>query len=160
MKKLYQMLLLALPLVFFAACDDDDKLPDVSINVNIEGATRVDDVLYVVKGETITVESVTLTDNTEKGAVIGGVDYYWDYRPVGATIVQPYTIELNTDGVPVGNHLLQINMSIYAVDYSTCWGRVYYKVKIVESSDDIPTTGDVEQNPTVPAHVTSEKPVE
>lgn len=140
---------------FFTSCDDDDKIPNVDISVSLDGVTRVGDVLYAVKDQPINVTSITLKDNGGKGAVIGGVNYFWDYFRIGASIVAPYSMEFATEGIPVGNHLLQITMSIYAVDYSPCEAYVEYKVKIVESADDIPTDGDVEQNPTVKASVSA-----
>lgn len=149
MKKLYYLLLLALPLIGFSACDDDDDVPDVSLSATFEGVTRVDDVLYVVSGDTIDVASINLVDRTKKGAVIGSASYFWDYYRLGGTIVAPYGMDIDTQGVPVGNHFLQINVSIYAVDYSPCIGYLGYKVTIVDKESDIPTEGDIEQSPTL-----------
>lgn len=149
MKKLYYLLLLALPLIGITACDDDDDLPDVSLTATIDGATRVDRTLYVVSGDTLAIESINLIDNTKKGAVIGSASYFWDYYRLGGTIVAPYGMDIDTEGVPTGNHLLQINVSIYAVDYSPCIGYMEYPVKIVASENDIPTDGDIEQSPTI-----------
>lgn len=154
MKKLYY-LLMALPLLMLSACDDENDLPDVDVLVNIEGATRVNDILYVVQGDVLDISSITIEDHTKKGAVIGSATYYWDYYNLGGTIVQPYGMEIPTSGLPLGNHLLQIEMSIYAVDYPPCIGFVSYKVVIVKSSDDIPTKGDTEQNPIVKANIKS-----
>lgn len=143
-------MLLALPLVAFSACDDDDNdIPDVSLTASIEGATRVDGVLYVVQGDNLDIESINLIDNTKKGAVIGSATYFWDYYRLGSTIVAPYGMEIDTEGAPAGNHQLQINVSIYAVDYSPCIGYLTYPVKIVETEEDIPTDGTVEQSPTL-----------
>ncbi|WP_302986877.1 hypothetical protein [uncultured Muribaculum sp.] len=50
MKKLFY-LLFALPLLLIS-CDDDNKLPDIQMNVEISGATKSDGVLYIVQGET------------------------------------------------------------------------------------------------------------
>lgn len=149
MKKLFYLLLLALPVIGMTSCDDDDDLPNVSLTATIEGATRVDHTLYVVSGDVIDIKSINLIDNTKKGAVIGSASYFWDYYRLGGTIVAPYGMEIDTDGVQLGNHLLQINVSIYAVDYSPCIGYMEYPVKIVASESDIPTEGDVETSPTV-----------
>lgn len=149
MKKLYYLLLLALPLISVTACDDDDDLPDVSLTATIDGATRVDRTLYVVSGDTLAIESINLIDNTKKGAVIGSASYFWDYYRLGSTIVAPYGMDIDTEGAATGNHLLQINVSIYAVDYSPCIGYMEYPVKIVASENDIPTDGDIEQSPTI-----------
>lgn len=154
MKKLLLLLALALPMFAFTSCDDDDKVPNVDVTVNFDGVTRVGNTLYVVKDQPINITAVTLTDNGGKGAVIGGVNYFWDYFRVGASIVSPYGMEFATEGIPTGNHLLQITMSIYAVDYAPCEAYLEYKVVIVDNASDIPTTGDVEQNPTAKATVT------
>lgn len=149
MKKLFYLLLLALPVIGMNSCDDDDDVPNVSLSATIDGATRVDNTLYVVSGDTLDIESINLIDNTKKGAVIGSASYFWDYYRLGGTIVAPYGMDIDTEGVPVGNHLLQIRVSIYAVDYSPCVGYMEYPVKIVASENDIPTEGDIEPSPTV-----------
>lgn len=149
MKKLYYLLLLALPLIGMSSCDDDDDVPDVSLSATIDGATRVDNTLYVISGDTLDIESINLIDNTKKGAVIGSATYFWDYYRIGGTIVSPYGMQIDTEGVQLGNHLLQIKVSIYAVDYSPCIGYMEYPVKIVASENDIPTDGDIEPSPTL-----------
>ncbi|MDE6345414.1 MAG: hypothetical protein K2L55_01930 [Muribaculaceae bacterium] len=149
MKKLFYLLMLALPVVGMSSCDDDDDVPDVSLSATIDGATRVDNTLYVVSGDTLDIESINLVDNTKKGAVIGSASYFWDYYRIGGTIVAPYGMDIDTDGVPLGNHLLQVKVSIYAVDYSPCIWYMEYPVKIVASENDIPADGDIEQSPTL-----------
>lgn len=155
MKNLFLLLAMALPTVFFTSCDDDNDVPNVDVTVQMEGVTRVDNTLYVVQGEPLKIASITLTDNTKKGAVIGSATYFWDYYRVGGTIVAPYGMTIDTEGVPVGNHLLQISMSIYAVDYSPSVGVVEYQVKVVADESDIPSSGDVEPDPVVKAVVTT-----
>lgn len=153
MKKLLLFLALALPMFAFTSCDDDDKTPNVDITVQFTGVTLVDNTLYVVKDSSFSVASVTLTDNNNKGAVIGGVEYFWDYYRVDGTVVPPYTLEINTQGIPAGTHYLQLTASIFAVDYEPCTGYVAYKVVIVNSEADIPTTGDVTTDPAVQADI-------
>lgn len=154
MKKLL-FLLLALPvLVGFTACDDDDDFPPVDITINIEGATQANGKLYVVQGDNIDISSITMTDNTSKGAVIGAASYFWDYYRVGGTIVNPYSMTISTAGMPIGTHLLQIEVSIYAVDYSPCVGLYSTDVVVVPSVADIPSDGSAVQNPSAKATVT------
>lgn len=156
--KKYLYILFALPLMIgITSCsdDDDDEFPPVDITVNIEGATRVDDTLYVVQGDVLSVSAINMTDRTSKGAVVGGVTYYWDYYRVGGTIEKPFGMDFDTAGVDLGYHLLQIRISIYAVDYSPCMGYISYKIKIVPSASDIPTTGDIEHNPAIKAAITA-----
>lgn len=155
MKKLLLMIAFALPFLAFTSCDDDDKVPNVDVTVQFDGVTRVGNTLYVVQDQPITISSISIKDNTSKGAVIGGATYFWDYFRVASTIVNPFEFELSTDGIPAGNHLLQISISIYAVDYSPCVGLLEYKVVIVDNESEIPTDGDVEQNPNVKVAVTT-----
>lgn len=154
MKKLFYYLLILPLMASFSSCsDDDDDIPPVDLTVNIEGATRVDNTLYVVQGETFSVASIDMIDNTSKGAVIGSATYYWDYYRVGGTIVKPYGIEISTQDMALGLHLLQIKVSIYAVDYAPCMGYISYNVRVVATADEIPSDGEIEPNPSVKAPV-------
>ncbi|MDE6153961.1 MAG: hypothetical protein K2G21_07450 [Muribaculaceae bacterium] len=136
MKKLFY-LFLALPLLF-VSCDDDNDLPNVEIYATFEGGTQVDDVYYVVQGQELQVTEVTLVNHDEKEASLGGVRYFWDYMPIGTTILKPYAINIPTEEMPVGNHLLQAEMPIYAVGYSICTGYIAKKITIVAEEEDIP----------------------
>lgn len=152
MKKLF-LFLLALPFVAFTSCDDDDKVPNVDMTVQLSNCTLVDNTIYVVKGETFTVDAVTIDNHSGKDVMIGGVEYYWDYYRLNGSVTPPYTLSFATEGIPAGSHYLQIIASIYAVDYEPCVGVVGYKVKIVNSEADIPTEGNVTTNPSVTATI-------
>ena len=117
MKKLLYLLILALPLVVMNSCDDDDDVPNVSLSATIDGATRVDNTLYVVSGETLDIESINIIDNTKKGAVIGSASYFWDYYRLGGTIVAPYGMENYTQDITFCKNILQIKIIKYSVDY-------------------------------------------
>lgn len=135
--KRFFYLLFALPLLM-VSCSDDNEIPNVDVYADFSGGTKVDDVIYVVQGETFTIESINIVNNDKQSALIGGATYYWDYMRVGATIISPYTFSFDTANLPVGNHLLQVEISIYAVDYAPCIGYMSYKIKIVPSATDIP----------------------
>lgn len=140
MKKFFY-LLLALPLVgLFSSCNDDDKYPDVNIQASFEGGTQVDDVYYVVQGDEFEVSQVVLQNNGDAEAVIGGVRYFLDYMPIGTTVVEPYSITINSGDMAVGNHLLTAEVPVYAVGYSVCTGVFAKKIKIVAEAGDIPGT--------------------
>jgi len=136
MKKLFY-LFLALPL-FMISCDDDNDLPDVEIYATFEGGTQVDDVYYIVQGQDLQVTGVTLVNHGEKEATLGGVRYFWDYMPIGTTITSPYAITVSTGEMPVGNHLLQAEMPVYAVGYPICTGYLAKKIIVVAEQEDIP----------------------
>lgn len=139
MKKLYYFLLMALPVIMFASCDDKDNLPDVDVSITVDGGVSVDNVLYVVQGDVLKIESVNVTNRQAgKNAALGPVTYIWDGIPVGVSVEAPFGAEFNTENMAIGKHILQLQAPVYAVDKSV--GRVYmvYKVQIVEDAADIP----------------------
>lgn len=142
MKK-FLYLLFALPLLVFSACHDDDDVPNVDLDIQLSGVTVKDNVIYVVQGEPITIESVSLVNNTDKKGTLGVVSYYWDYMRVGSQVISPYTATFETTNEPVGNHLLALDCGIYVEDYPVCFGVAQFKVKIVSSADELPTDGEV-----------------
>ncbi|MDE7154250.1 MAG: hypothetical protein K2O00_07405 [Muribaculaceae bacterium] len=151
MKK-FLYLLVALPLFVFSACNDDDDVPNVDLDIQFSGVTVKDDVIYVVQGEPITIESVSLINNTDKKGTLGVVSYYWDYVRVGSQVISPYTATFETNNEPVGNHLLTLDTGIYVEDYPICFGVAQFKVKIVASADELPDDGEV--NPQITNYAT------
>ncbi|MDE5810919.1 MAG: hypothetical protein K2H61_01270 [Muribaculaceae bacterium] len=154
MKRFIYLLALVVPFLALTSCESDDKFPDVDITVNFDGPTRVGNTLYVVQGEPLTISSITMVDHTPKGAVIGSATYFWDYYNLGGTIQRPYGFTIDTTGVALGNHWLQISVTIYAVDYAPCIGYLEYKVVVVPSADDIPSDSDSEINPSLGVDIT------
>lgn len=140
MKKLYYLILAMLPLVFFTAChDDDDNLPDVDINVYMSGALQADGNLYVVQGDTLSVDSITVTPlNGTKAATLGNPTIFWDTFRVGTVVSENFSFKFNTADMPVGNHFLGIRMGVYQVDKTLAFAVLGYKVVLVESADQIP----------------------
>ena len=139
MKKFYYFLLMALPILFFASCDDDTSLPEVDVSIQIDGGVRVDGMIYVVQGDTLSVESINIVNREQgKNALITSATYSWDYRYVGVSVTPPFGAEFVTDDMPLGEHLLQIECPLFAVDKSPANLYMAYKVMIVESSEDIP----------------------
>lgn len=145
MKKIFYYLLLMLPMMAIAtSCDDDDdKVPDVSVQATISGGVFYEDEIYVVKGEELKIDGLTLENRTKKDGVLGAVTYYWDHFLIGTNITQPFSLAINTADQPVGRHLLQAQMPVYVVDYPICWGYIQYYVNIVETADELPGDGNV-----------------
>ncbi|MDE5556059.1 MAG: hypothetical protein K2J10_12880 [Muribaculaceae bacterium] len=151
MKKLYYFLLLALPVMMFASCDDDNSLPSVDVSIQLDGGVSVNDIIYVVQGDTLSVESINVVNKEHgKNAIITSATYSWDYAFVGVSVTPPYGAEFITENMPIGQHLLQIECPVYAVDKSPAMMYMAYKVKIVESADDIPSGDQVTQFTTTP----------
>ncbi len=92
MKKLIY-LLCALPLIFGTACSDDDKkVPDATITASFSGVYVVpgDDVIYVIEGNPVVVESVKVESNDKEEVAIGPVTYIWNGFDIGTTPVAPF----------------------------------------------------------------------
>lgn len=139
MKKFYYFLLMAMPILFFASCDDEKNLPDVDVSIQIDGGVRVNDVIYVVQGDNFTVKAINV-ENREQGkkALITSATYSWDYHFVCVSVAPPFGAEFTTEAMEPGDYLLQIECPLYAADKSAANLYMAYKVKIVESADDIP----------------------
>lgn len=144
MKKFFY-LLFALPL-FFAACDDDDNLPQVDITVDFENATKVDDAMYVVKGDTLVVDAINVT-NRESGkkAIATGAIYYLDGLRIGASVISPFYFRIPTDNLPAQEYTLNIETEIFAVDKAPAYAVLGYNFKVVDSADDIPGNAPARQ---------------
>ena len=132
-------LLMALPL-FFASCDDDDNdFPRVKIGIDVSGCQVVDGVIYVVQGDTISVDSlnVVAVDGKTKVA-IAAVNYYWDRMYVDTNVIPPFQFSIDTGKAMIGRHLLHMRCSLLAVDYPPVIAHLDYPVRIVASPQDIP----------------------
>ncbi|MBD5232803.1 MAG: hypothetical protein HDS65_01350 [Bacteroidales bacterium] len=143
-KKLLAAALIAIPALAFVSCSDDDKnLPDVDFNVEVENATKVDGAVYVVQGETLTISGITVTNREEgKEAAITQAAYFWDGRYIGTSVFAPYGIEIPTsDTTPLGNHSLDIQAPVLAVDKEVATAVIGLKVVVVESEDEVPGGG-------------------
>ncbi|MDE5810626.1 MAG: hypothetical protein K2H59_10175 [Muribaculaceae bacterium] len=150
MKKFFY-LLLALPLAIFAtSCSDDDKdVPDVDLVASFDAA-QYDGGLYVVQGDTLTIESLNLVNNTNKNGGLGAVNYFIDNVRVGSTILQPYTFSILTEGLPVGVHTLGVTAQVLVVDYPINIAAIEFPLNIVASADDIPAGAITPVNPEQP----------
>lgn len=139
MKKFYYYLLLALPMIMFASCDDDKNLPNVDVSITVDGGVSVDNVIYVVKGDTLKIESINVSNREEgKTAVITSASYYWDGLPAGISVTPPFGANFVTKNMSLGKHLLQIQSPVYAVDKSVGMLYMGYNVELVEDAADIP----------------------
>lgn len=138
MKKLLYLLFL-LPLGLLpVSCDDNDKVPDVGIQATVSGGVVEGNTVYIVKGEPLMIEQMTLVNHTGKDGAIGVVNYYIDGLHAGQSLVAPYAFELYTTGLAVGNHTLTADMPVYVVDYPICWGVFSFNVQVVEDEAALP----------------------
>ncbi len=148
MKKLLY-LLFALPLIF-VSCSDDDDLPQFKLQIDMAGQSEITDkgVVVVEQGIPLVVKSISVVNSSDKKIVLGGATYYWDYVFQGSTLVSPFAMEFDTANLPVGNHLLQIYIPVFAVDYSPAEAVVSYTIKVVEP------TGEGTSMPSTPESTT------
>ena len=139
MKKIIYCLLILPLLALCAACDDDDnKVPNVGIQATFSGATIEDGIIYVVKGAELKVDQLNLVNNSGKDGGMGVVTYYINGAMIGQAYTRPYEFEVPTNLTP-GDYLLEISTPIYVVDYPICYGFFSYKLRVVETADDLPT---------------------
>lgn len=145
MKKYLYFLLLLIPAFALVSCHDDKDLPDVDFDFTFENAVDVDGVLYVVQGETMEITSIQVINNESgKEAMITAANYYWDYYYLGSTVQPPYGFAIDVDAdTPVGEHILQVEAPLYAVDKSPATAVVVFRVQVVASPEDIPDQGAV-----------------
>lgn len=137
MKKLF-LLLLALPLLM-VSCDDDDKLPNVYLKVDGSGGVSHDGYIYIMQGDELSIEGISVVaEESTTNVRITGAEYFLDYRPVWSTVIAPYAYKLETGNLPTGNHLLEIKCPVLAVGYSPAIAYVSYRIKVVDSIDDMP----------------------
>lgn len=137
LKALY---LLPLMMLAFTSCNDDDDTPDVDFYVSISGAANIDNNIYLVRGDTLFIDSINVV-NREPGkeALISSATYYWDYMRLGTAVLAPYGFAIATsEQTPVGNHLLEIETPVLAVDKSPGIAVLAYTVKVVADSTEIP----------------------
>ncbi|MCM1377362.1 MAG: hypothetical protein NC097_06180 [Clostridium sp.] len=142
MKKLLHtfltLILLSIPTLVITGCSDEDDLPEVGISVNMDDVSIYNDIIYVVKGDTLKITSLDVYSLTNRSATLTNVGYYWDRTLAYVSNVSPFACDINTAGLPLGNHLLQIKMTVLQVDKSVGISWCNYTVKIVESVGDIP----------------------
>lgn len=137
MKKLLYLLLL-LPLGFLASCDSDNDLPDVDITVTFDNVVEGEDAIYVVKGDTLKIQSVTCKGNDNKQAMVNEVTYVLDGFPLGTSIIAPYGATIATDNFSAGKFLLGLRMNVLQVDKSLAFGVISFGFKVVDSADELP----------------------
>lgn len=149
MKKIFSLFAMALSLAFVTTSCDDNDLPDVDINIAVSNAEIVDHQMYVVRGDTLKIESINVRNNEAgKPAAITEASYYWDGYFLGEAWQAPFAFNIVTtkptaelDGTALGAHRLQIYAPVFAVDKDLAFALLSYTVNVVESVEDIPAGG-------------------
>lgn len=125
------------------ACSDTNDLPDVSYNISLSGGqlNAANGTLYVVRGDTLKIDSISVTNNEPgKAAAITDAAYYWDYNFIGVNPFMPYGYKIYIDpATPTGGHDLSIKLNVVAVDKTPAFGIVDYPVIVLSDSTQLPS---------------------
>lgn len=140
MKKL-TLLLLALPLIatLITSCDDDNT-PDVNVGIRYANAVAPDGTVYLVKGDTLTIDSlwVTAVNTKHNASIVGPVTYLMQGVPLARVIPAPYKFRIPTDSATTGNYTLGVAMNVAEEDCTLASAAVSLAVSIVADSTQIP----------------------
>lgn len=140
MKKLFYSLLAA-PLIFgMASCSDDKDIPDADISASFSGVYVVpdDNTIYVVEGNPVVIEGVSVEVNSDDQAALGPVTYIWNGFDMGTTPVSPYKYEISTEYLTKEYNLLTLRTNLLVVDHPVYTALVQYKVQVVEDESSLP----------------------
>jgi hypothetical protein len=114
------------------------------------GRYQVDGVYYVVEGEELNIDAIKVTPKSGyKAATLGATSYYWNYQFLGTTIVEPFGITVDTEGMEPGDYIMQIRSTVYQVDRAAGIAYIVLPVKIVADDDGVPGNGDEPEEGTI-----------
>ena len=150
MKKFLYILML-LPFML-GACSDDKDFPSVDITIAMSGAAQQDGVVYAVQGTPFNIDAITVRSLNGNAAALTTVAYYWNNVLSSINPVSPYAVSWNTQMLPVGDNVLQLQTSLLEVDKSIVTALLTVPVRVVASEEDLPeglTLGSVSQTITV-----------
>lgn len=142
MKKFLLSLLVVIPAIFMASChDDDNDLPEVDFNIEYSGGVIADDQLYVVQGDTLSVDSVWVTPrNNTKNAAVLSVTYRLDGWMIASTPFQPFSCVIPTAGLKPGKYVLGLQAPVVQVDKTPATAYTSRTITVVENAADVPST--------------------
>lgn len=150
MKKLLY-LLLALPLML-VSCSNDDDYPEVRVGVDYTGATTVDGTLYVVRGDTLNIDSVYVTPiDASKPAVISSVTYVLNGVSLGIAPTSPYSLSILTEPLKAGKYDLRLQMGVFQNGKTPGIAYVTLPVAVVDNASQIPS-GSTDTHGTFTSH--------
>ncbi|MDE6382723.1 MAG: hypothetical protein K2J17_00625 [Paramuribaculum sp.] len=143
MKKLLSIVaLLALCVVTFSACsDDDEKAPQVTLHFTYGDAVKVVNTdLYVVKGDPFSIDAITCQAVRPNGVAIitGPVNYWLNDVPFGTAFQSPFGITIATESMPVGRYQLTIQMGLAEEGCALGTAVTALTFNVVEDVDQIP----------------------
>lgn len=132
---------LALPFIF-AACNDDNTVPDVHFKFDEEGGIQHDGALYVENGDSICINRISIiSGESSVKAVISACDYYWDGFYVGPAFAPAFARKFYVYNQPEGKHSLSIKMLIAAEGFSLTTYVTSFPVIVTSSTAEVQTDG-------------------
>lgn len=142
MKKILY-LLLALPFVGLTACNNDEELPNVTLQIETEGATEVDNVYYVIQGDVFEITSLTAVPVRQGAkASVANVFYTLDGRPYGASPIAPFGQKFDTTNLVTGTHKIGATMNVFEEGCTPAEAWMGFELVVVSNEDEIPFNPD------------------
>lgn len=137
MKKLFYLLFL-LPFSLLTSCDKDDFQP-FDMTLTLSGVTQYDGNFYVVAGDNVTIENVSVKTLGDKATAITNVMFYVDNVPLYNVPWSPAVpATFSTSNLPAGRHTIQVAGNLLQVDQSIQDFIATYSLIIVDSSENLP----------------------
>lgn len=140
MKKLLSLLLL-LPLIFIASCGNhEEDFPQVNLILTIDNAS-VDNVtkeFYLLKGTHSEIESLKAHSLTGQAAACTSCIFKIDGHQITDTNTEPFSSNIPTEKLSVGNHKLEAFTTILQVDKTIANGVISLNFKVVEKEEELP----------------------
>lgn len=148
--KILKLLFLTMPLLAaFAACSDDNEMPQVDISLTYRNAKVVNEAVYVVKPDTLFVDSVSVTAVRQGhiAGVFGPVNYYLDGVFVGSNPIIPNGMGILTEKLDPGTYSLGLSMNVAEEGCELATALVSVKMVVVSDPSEIPSSagGDVNE---------------
>lgn len=141
MKKILYFLFVIPILAFMSQSCDDNDTPDVNFHMRFVNATVSDGDIYVVQGDTLTVDSawVTAVNPSHKADLLPPVNY--EIAGVGRFVspFAPYRLAIPTDSLEVGTYQFAILGRVAEVNCSLGIGVAQATLNVVANASDIPT---------------------
>ncbi|MDE5974969.1 MAG: hypothetical protein K2G69_00310 [Muribaculaceae bacterium] len=137
MKKLFYLLLF-LPLVLLSSCSDDNDLAQVDLSMTLSGVTMVDNTLYTVAGEIVSVDNVEVKSLTSEPAIIQRVEYSLDGLYLRNDFANPLGVTFSTEGFKIGKHFIGMSGLVLQVDKTITNIAARVPLVVVENISDLP----------------------
>lgn len=141
MKHLFYLLLCALPLLGFTACDDDDDkaLPPLDVNLAISGGEFYNGKIYAVRGTDLVIDTLSIVpQGTDKALGTTVVRYNMGPQFVGMSDEPPFSVTIPIMDYYPQQVVLGIHLPLLMEGYPIYHGYIGYEVNIVDSVGALP----------------------